>query len=99
MLSQLVRTFDQHDVAIVVCMGKPYIRACDVTAGLGYKNSSKAIKSHVNLKYIKTLQQLSEMTSSKLGGLHCTSTNLVCMNLFLKATCLKLCALESGLWR
>ena len=70
MLSQLVRTFDQHDVTIVVCMGKPYIRAGDVTAGLGYKNSSKAIKSHVNLKYIKTLQQLGEMTSG------CTKTNI-----------------------
>jgi len=60
MLSEQVHTFEQQDVAVVVCMGMPYFRAADVTAVLGYKNSAKAIRTHVTDKYIKTLQQLIE---------------------------------------
>ena len=60
MLSEQVHTFEQQDVAVVVCMGMPYFRAADVTAVLGYKNSAKAIRTHVTDKYIKTLQQLTE---------------------------------------
>ena len=66
MLSEQVHTFEEHDVASVVCQGKPYFRATDVTAFLGYKNSAKAIRMHVSAKYIKTLQELSEDASSPI---------------------------------
>ena len=64
MLSEQVRTFEDHDVASVVCHGKPYFRAADITVILEYKNSAKAIRTHVSAKYIKTLQELNEEASS-----------------------------------
>ena len=64
MLTELVHTFEDHDIACALCCGKPYFRAADVTAVLGYKNSAKAIRMHVSAKYIKTLQELNEEASS-----------------------------------
>ena len=64
MLSEQVHTFEKHDVASAVCQGKPYFRATDVTAFLGYKNSAKAVRMHVSAKYVKTLQELNAEASN-----------------------------------
>ena len=70
MLSEHVHTFENHDVASLVCQGKPYFRAADITAILEYKNSAKAIRAHVSFKYVKTLQELCEAAST------CIKTNV-----------------------
>ena len=64
MLCELVHTFEQHDIAIVICKGEPYFRANVLTRILEYKNSAKAIRMHVSAKYTKTLQELHEEASS-----------------------------------
>ena len=66
-----MHTFEKHDVASVVCQGKAYFRAADITMILGYKNSAKAIRTHVSGKYIKTLLELSEEASSTIKS-ECT---------------------------
>jgi prophage antirepressor-like protein len=66
MLSERMHTFEKHDVASAVCQGKPYFRAADITTILGYKNSAKAIRTHVSGKYIKTLFELNEEASSTI---------------------------------
>ena len=66
MLCEQVHTFEQHDITSVVCQGKPYFRATDITMILEYKNSAKAIRMHVSDKYTKTLQELHEVASSTI---------------------------------
>ena len=48
MLSEHVYTFEEQEVAAVFCNGLPFLRAADVTAALGYKNSAKTIRAHVD---------------------------------------------------
>ena len=70
MLHEHVHSFEEHDIASVVCQGNPYFRASDITEFLGYKNSAKAIRMHVTAKYIKTLHERNEEASG------CTKTNV-----------------------
>jgi prophage antirepressor-like protein len=58
MLSECMHTFEQHDVAVVVCNGEPWFRASDVTSALNYKQSAAAVRQHVNQKYVRTLTDL-----------------------------------------
>ena len=60
MLSEHVHTFEQHDVAILMCKGEPYFRACDVTISLGYADSTQAVRKNVSPKYVKTVRELRE---------------------------------------
>jgi prophage antirepressor-like protein len=75
MLSEQVHTFEQHDVVTVVFDGKPFFRAVDVTSFLGYKNSAKAVRTHVTPKNVKTLQDLQKEGSS------CITVNIPNRNL------------------
>ena len=60
MLSEQLHTFEQHDVGMLICSGTLYFRASDVTCLLGYKNSAKTIRAHVQDEHTKTLQQLTQ---------------------------------------
>ena len=68
MLSEQVHTFEQQDVAVVVCMGTPYFRATDVTFALGYVNSTQAVRKNVSEKYVKTLTELREEAAANKGS-------------------------------
>ncbi len=70
-----MHTFEQHDVVTVVFDGKPFFRAVDVTSFLGYKNSAKAVRTHVTPKNVKTLQDLQKEGSS------CITVNIPNRNL------------------
>ena len=60
MLSEQVHTFEQQDVGMLIYSGTPYFRASDVTCLLGYKNSAKTIRAHVQDEHTTTLQQLTQ---------------------------------------
>ena len=63
-----MRTFDDHDVCIVVCKGIPYFKAQDVANVLHYVDATQAVRKNVSQKYVRTLTELREETSSTLGS-------------------------------
>ena len=60
MLSEQACTFEDHDVAIVLCRGEPWFRASDITTALDYKKSALAIRQHVNNDYVRSFSKLQE---------------------------------------
>jgi prophage antirepressor-like protein len=74
-LTERALTFELHEVGTVLCKGRLFWKAADVTAALDYANGRQALRAHVRPKHVKTLRQLREEASgATLAGGCLTAT-------------------------
>ena len=74
MLCERLRSFENHDISVAVCDGEPWFRASDVTTAWGYTNGSQAVRTHVNILHVKTIEQLTAGPDS-VSSILCPTEN------------------------
>ena len=68
MLQSRLFSSDAFSVDVLDCQGKLFFRAADVTRGLGYGNSSQAVKKNVRAKYVVTRDALDRIQQGISAG-------------------------------